>query len=115
MCFLDSDSAGEEKTGFGLGQGMLDRSRIMLCALMFGILAFNPFHFLFASQLQGAADASTHFGRTLQGMEDPTQGGKFEKVTVDNFLRESVCVCEFLRGYLFMRVCSCVRVQGLFL
>ena len=66
----------DEPSGLGLGQGMMDRSRLALCVFMLGVLAFNPFNLLFASQLQGpVADTSGHTGRTLQGFEEePGQG-----------------------------------------
>ncbi|XP_076467423.1 sterol regulatory element-binding protein 1-like [Babylonia areolata] len=65
----------EERTSFVLTQSISDRARLALCVFMFGILAFNPFNFLFGSRLHGTADTSAHAGRTLlQSSPDSQQG-----------------------------------------
>ncbi|KAL8615034.1 hypothetical protein ACOMHN_057938 [Nucella lapillus] len=68
------DSMMEDQSSLGVDHGMLDRSRLVLCVFMFGVLAFNPVNLLFSSHLQAASGTGGHTGRTLQGLDMPAEG-----------------------------------------
>ncbi|KAJ8297991.1 hypothetical protein KUTeg_024522 [Tegillarca granosa] len=68
----DSDSSIKDTFDGSTVGGMLDRSRMVLCIFMFGILAFNPFGFLVNSGVGGNEGMDSHFssGRQLQSDEN---------------------------------------------
>ncbi len=47
--------------------GMLDRTRVMMCAIMFTVMLFNPFGNLVTTAVPSAGDVSRS-GRTLLSM-----------------------------------------------
>lgn len=48
--------------------GMLDRTRVMMCAIMFTVMLFNPFGNILTAAVPSAGDVSRSSGRTLLSM-----------------------------------------------
>ncbi|XP_041360280.1 sterol regulatory element-binding protein 1-like isoform X2 [Gigantopelta aegis] len=66
----DSPMLDSGDDSFGISPaGMLDRSRMVLCVFMFGILAFNPFNMILGGSNTNVESPGYH-GRTLQGLNE---------------------------------------------
>nr|UVI59225.1 SREBP-1 [Haliotis discus hannai] len=56
------DSGDEEDSQFSMTSGMLDRSRMVLCVFMLGVLAFNPFNSILGGSSKVSMEAQVGLG-----------------------------------------------------
>lgn len=107
ICFSDQDSpryiGSTEKSNVGpysitliqdkedssdsfLTRGMMDRTRIMLCMFVFGILAFNPFSYFLnvAGGGLGFDDSTGHTGRVILSEDAAGEGNILALVSIIN-------------------------------